>query len=65
MPVPALLVHGSADLITSPHGSETFAQRAKGDITLKIWNDLYHETHNEPEKEEVLTFLVDWFNKHL
>jgi alpha-beta hydrolase superfamily lysophospholipase len=60
MPVPALLVHGSADHITAPAGSEGFARRATGDVTLKLWDGLYHETHNEPEKDEVLTYSADW-----
>ncbi len=65
LPVPALLVHGSADRITSPKGSEGFARRATGDITFKRWQGLFHETHNEPEKAEVLTFLVEWMERFL
>ncbi|MFQ5448857.1 MAG: alpha/beta hydrolase, partial [Saprospiraceae bacterium] len=65
MPAPALLVHGSADQITSPQGSEDFARRATGDVTFKSWDGLYHETHNEPEKEEVLSYLVDWMERFL
>jgi alpha-beta hydrolase superfamily lysophospholipase len=64
MPVPALLVHGSADQITSPNGSEDFARRATGDVVFKDWPGLFHETHNEPEKEEVLAFLVEWMKAH-
>jgi alpha-beta hydrolase superfamily lysophospholipase len=64
-PVPLLLVHGSADKIAFPSGSQDFAQRVKGDCTLKIWEGLAHETHNEPEKEQVLTEIVEWMRLHL
>lgn len=63
--VPLLLMHGSGDKLTSHKGTEAFAQKAEGDITLKIWEDMYHELHNEPEKEEVLKFILDWLNAKL
>ncbi len=61
--VPLLIMHGAADRITYPSGSQEFASRVKGDCTLKLWDGLYHETHNEPEKEMVLAYLVDWLNQ--
>ena len=30
----------------------------------RLWDGLYHETHNEPEKAEVLAFMIDWLRKH-
>lgn len=62
---PLLLTHGTADGLTSPEGSKLFAEHATGDITLKLWEGLYHETHNEPEKEEVLQHTLNWINKHI
>ena len=64
VPVPVLLVHGSAGRITSPQGSEDFARRATGGVTFKSWTGLYHETHNEPEKEEVLAYMAAWMKNH-
>jgi len=46
-------MHGSADKITSPEASRKFAKKAGEKVTLKIWDGLYHETHNEPEQGEV------------
>ncbi len=66
--VPLLIMHGSADRITYPHGSENFAKLASKnnpDVKLKLWDGLYHEVHNEPEKEEVLKFMIDWLDRHL
>ncbi|MBE2235329.1 MAG: alpha/beta hydrolase, partial [Anaerolinea sp.] len=43
--------------------SQEFAALAP-DCTLKLWDGLYHETHNEPEKGEVIGFVVDWLQRH-
>jgi acylglycerol lipase len=67
-PVPLLMMHGKADQLTYPSGSEEFAKlvsAAGQDVTLKLWNDLYHEIHNEPEKEEVFKFMTGWLDQHL
>lgn len=59
-PVPLLLMHGAADGITSPDGTRAFASRISGPVTLKIWDGLYHEIHNEPEQAQVLDTMTDW-----
>jgi acylglycerol lipase len=63
-PLPLLLVHGSADELTSAAATQEFAGKVRGDCTLKIWDGFYHETHNEPEKAEVLKFMIDWLWSH-
>ena len=64
MRTPLLLIHGSADPIVYPSGTEEFARSAPGDVTLKIYQGLLHEPHNEPEQEEVLNDLVAWLDAH-
>lgn len=61
-PVPLLLVHGMQDMLAFPSGSQDFAARVPGDCTLKLWEGLYHETHNEPEKAQVLEFTRQWLD---
>ena len=63
-PLPLLLVHGTADELTSAAATQKFAGKVRGDCTLKLWDGFYHETHNEPEKAEVLRFMVDWLRSH-
>lgn len=63
--VPLLLVHGTADRITSPAATEEFASRLNGNVTLKLWPGLYHETHNEPEKTDVLCYNIAWLDAHV
>lgn len=62
---PLLLVHGTADPITYPSGSQEFAALVPGACTLKLWDGLYHETHNELEKEQVLAAMVEWLDSTL
>ena len=62
--LPLLIFHGSADRLTSAEASREFAAKVKGDCTIKIWDGLYHETHNEPQKAEVLAFVTQWLKAH-
>lgn len=61
--LPVLLMHGSNDQITDPEGSRKFAASNEKYCTLKIWDGLYHEMYNEPEKEDVFNYLMNWINK--
>jgi alpha-beta hydrolase superfamily lysophospholipase len=63
-PLPLLLAHGSADQLTSATASAEFAKKVPGHCTFKLWDGFYHETHNEPEKAEVLAFMIGWLQKH-
>jgi alpha-beta hydrolase superfamily lysophospholipase len=62
---PLLLVHGAADQLTYPSGSQEFATRTSGTCTLRLWGDLYHELHNEPEKEQVIAEIIQWMDNQL
>ncbi len=65
---PLLIMHGAADRITYASGSEDFAKLAaqtNRDITLKLWEGLYHEIHNEPQQAEVLRVMIEWLNAHV
>ncbi len=61
--IPLLLMHGGDDKIISVEASREFADKINENCTFKIWDGFYHEIHNEPEKEEVFKFLIDWLNK--
>ena len=67
-PAPLLMMHGKEDKIAYSSGTEEFAKRVReagGDVTLKLWDGLYHEVHNEPEKAEVFQFMIAWLDNHL
>ena len=63
--LPLLLMHGTADRLTSWQASREFAQRAGKNVTWCAWDGFYHEIHNEPEKVEVLKTMVDWMDERL
>jgi alpha-beta hydrolase superfamily lysophospholipase len=63
--LPLLLMHGSADRITSPEASSEFASRVGDRCTLKIWEGFYHEIHNEPEQSAVFDVLIAWLNEQI
>jgi len=59
-PCPMLLTHGESDKITSPKGTMELSKRLQGDVTLKLWDGLYHEIHNEPEQDLVFQYILEW-----
>ena len=63
--VPLLLMHGTADRITSSATSVEFAKRAGKIVTWHPWEGFYHEIHNEPEKAEVLQTMIGWLDVQL
>jgi alpha-beta hydrolase superfamily lysophospholipase len=62
--LPALIYIGSEDRLTSAQACREFAPKVRGDCSLKIWDGLYHETHNEPQQGEVLAFMIQWLKAH-
>ena len=65
---PLLIMHGKADRLTYPSGSEDFARLAgekNHDVTLRLWDGMYHELHNEPEQADVFRFMIAWLDGHL
>ncbi|HEY6072724.1 MAG TPA: lysophospholipase [Anaerolineales bacterium] len=64
-PLPLLLMHGSADRLTSPDASREFAHAGGSHITLQIWDGCYHELHNEADQEEVFKLMVIWMDARL
>lgn len=66
--LPLLLMHGTADRVTYSHGSADFSKlvaKKNQDVTLKLWDGMYHELHNESVKGQVFRTMVDWLDRHL
>ncbi|GIV34952.1 MAG: lysophospholipase [Chitinophagales bacterium] len=63
--IPLLIYHGTADRITSYQASQEFASKAKGDVTLKLFEGAFHETHNDLCRDEVLTLIKSWIEEHI
>ena len=63
---PCLILCGSADKIVTPDASKYFYEHAGSkDKQLKVYEGLYHEIMNEPEKDTVLEDIHQWIEKRL
>jgi len=64
--LPILIMHGMADQLSDPRGSQMLYERVGSkDKTLKIFDYCYHEICNEPDREQVFVEMENWLNKHL
>jgi lysophospholipase len=60
---PFLLVHGTADKLVPHKAGVLFHDRAASeDKSIKLYEGLYHEVMNEPEREQVLDDIVGWLD---
>ena len=63
---PALFMHGGADRLTNPDGTIHFHDNCSStDKDLKIWEGCYHELINEPEKEEIMDYMMKWIRRRV
>ncbi|MFC1986085.1 alpha/beta hydrolase [Chloroflexota bacterium] len=64
--LPILIMHGTADRLSDPGGSEILYDRLSSrDKTLKLYNGLYHEIFNEPGHEQVFADMEAWLLAHI
>ena len=64
--LPLLVLHGSADVVTNPEGSNLLVEMAKSkDKALKLFPGLYHDLWHEPEHAQVEDALLQWLAAHL
>ena len=64
--VPLLVFQGTADRLVPVKAAHLVHEKAGSvDKTLKTYEGLYHETLNEPEKDQVIATLLDWLDAHV
>ncbi len=64
--LPVLLQHGSNDRLADVAGSRMIAEKAGSkDLTIEVYDGLYHEIFNEPEQVEVLGDLIAWLSPRI
>lgn len=64
--LPLLLMHGTGDRTVPCSASQRLYDCAHSpDKTLKLYEGLYHEIFNEPERAQVWADLADWLLSHL
>lgn len=61
---PMLIMHGTADALTSPDSSKFLFERiASADKKLSLMTGLKHELLNEIERQQVIDEIVSWLDK--
>lgn len=64
--LPVFILHGSADKVTRPEGSQLFYDNAgSADKTLKLYEGHAHDLLNDFDKEVVIADIKSWINGRL
>ena len=64
--LPVIIVQGGDDILVNPSGAQLLYDKAGSeDKTLKIYDGLYHEVFNEPERDIVLKDVENWLETHM
>jgi len=60
---PMLLMQSGSDRLVDPDAPARWAKSApEGLVELVVWEELYHEMLNEPEKDRVRARILGWLN---
>jgi acylglycerol lipase len=64
--LPFLVVQGGEDRLVDPAGAQMLYDKAGSrDKALKVYEGLYHEVFNEPQRGRVLKDVEDWLTVHV
>jgi acylglycerol lipase len=59
--LPVMILHGTADKVTRPSGSQLFFDKAGSlDKTLKLYEGHYHDLLNDTDRELVMNDILNW-----
>jgi len=61
---PTLLMYAGQDRLVAPRGSAEFAALSPTCVRTHVFEDMYHEIFNDPQREIVLETLKDWLDEH-
>ena len=62
--IPILLTHGKKDRIMSYKGTENISKKIKNS-QFKPWKSVYHEPHNDIEKNQILNYFLEFINRNI
>ena len=64
--LPVLILQGGEDKLVDPAGAQMLYDKVSSpDKTIKIYDHLYHEIINEPERHAVLADMEKWLETHI
>jgi alpha-beta hydrolase superfamily lysophospholipase len=65
MHMPLLVMQGGEDALVDPGcGPHVYERAGSADKTLKMYDGLWHEIFNEPERDAVIADLLAWLEAH-
>lgn len=62
--VPALLCHGTGDMITSHWATKALGKQLKN-VRMELFEGGYHELHNDYDKEKLFEVVLHWLDQTL
>ena len=61
--IPLLLMYGDADKVADITAMKLVKDKVTtNELYFKEWKGLYHEVHNEPERDEVMRYILAFLN---
>ena len=64
--VPFFVMHGTADAVTDPKGSQKLYEEASSaDKTIRLYEGLLHDLLFEPEKDDIVHDIFQWLNSRV
>jgi acylglycerol lipase len=64
--LPILILHGTADKVTKPSGSQEFYEKAgSNDKALKLYDGHFHDLLADVGKERVMADIQAWIDAHI
>ena len=62
-PISALIMYGTKDKILETQSINEMKDKLKSkEMYFKVWDGLYHEIHNEPERDLVMRYVLSFLN---
>ncbi|CAA7032456.1 unnamed protein product [Microthlaspi erraticum] len=64
--VPFLVMHGTADTVTDPKGTQRlYDEASSSDKSIKLFDGLLHDLLFEPERGIIAGVILDWLNRRV
>ncbi|ESQ34965.1 hypothetical protein EUTSA_v10007718mg [Eutrema salsugineum] len=64
--VPFLVLHGTADTVTDPKGTQKlYNEASSSDKSIKLFDGLLHDLLFEPERGIIAGVILDWLNRRV
>jgi len=63
--IPLLVIVGTGDLVVSHEAVQEFIAKCGDRCESRIWDGYFHELHNEPEADEVLGVVAEFFERRM